>query len=636
LLPRVLLRVEEQIQGAMNSPEALYEALKVYLMLGLRGPMDKDLIMIWMITDWEFAYPDPAREQMRADLAFHLDALLSQPMQEIALNGEMVERAQDILVEMPLAQRVYNGIINSTAAAQLPEFRPVEFGGPNIGRAMVRTSGKPMSEGIKGIYTYAGFNNVFLDEALGVAERVQSESWVLGPRGEAAQTEAAIATLSREVLDIYYTEFLEQYNTLLGDLDIVPMQSLSHAAEVTNILAGPTSPISYVLTAVAEQTELTRVETVVDTGELTDRATDIGITELIGGQSTRTRLLLQALQASAQTGDDGPVQLEPGEFVEQRFDWLHQMVLRTEDQPSQLDTLMLALNSVYLELNRLSIRTGALDGGGGSEALLAFQEATSRLEGPLQRWASQITTGSSGITSEGTRAGIDARWKSQVLPFCEQAIAGRYPFTPNGTADVGMQDFQRLFAPDGLINTFFNENLIQHVDTRTRPWTWNPSSTTDLGISDAVLAQFQAAADIREAFFGLGSAPSVSFQITPFSLAQGADVAVLEIDGTQVTYSQAGGQAVPSTISWPGAVGFARIGLSPPGQGVENDISVEGPWAMFKLLRAAQWRDSTASDRKNLIFSVGGRLVSYRIQFGSVINPFELAALTTFSCPTSF
>jgi len=292
-------------------------------------------------------------------------------------------------------------------------------------------------------------------------------------------------------------------------------------------------------------------------------------------------------------------------------------------------------DSVYLELNRLSIRTGALDGGGGGEALLAFQEATSRLEGPLQRWASQITTGSSGITSEGTRAGIDARWKSQVLPFCEQAIAGRYPFTPNGTADVGMQDFQRLFAPDGLINTFFNENLIQHVDTRTRPWTWNPTSTTDLGISDAVLAQFQAASDIREAFFGLGAAPAISFQITPFTLGD-ADVAVLEIDGTQVTYTQSGGQAVPSTISWPGAVGFARIGLSPPRQGVENDISVEGPWAMFKLLRAAQWRDSTASDRKNLVFSVGGRLVSYRIQFGSVINPFELAALTTFICPTSF
>ena len=635
LLPRALLRVEEQIQGAMNSPEALYEALKVYLMLGLRGPMDKDLIMIWMITDWEFAYPGAPREQMRADLAFHLDALLSQPMQEIALNGELVERAQDILVEMPLARRVYNGIINSTAAAQLPEFRPVEFGGPNIGRAMVRTSGKPMSEGIKGIYTYAGFNNVFLDEALGVAERVQSESWVLGPRGEAAQTEAAIATLSREVLDIYYTDFLEQYNTLLGDLDIVPMQSLSHAAEVTNILAGPTSPVSYVLTAVAEQTELTRVETIVDTGELTDRATDIGITEVIGGQSARTRLLLQALQASAQTEEGGPVQLEPDEFVEQRFAWLHQMVLRTEAQPSQLDTLLAALNSVYLELNRMSIRTGALDAGGGGEALLAFQEATSRLEGPLQRWASQITTGSSGITSEGTRAGIDARWKSQVLPFCEQAIAGRYPFTPNGTAEVGMQDFQRLFAPDGLINTFFNENLIQHVDTRTRPWTWNPTSTSDLGISDAVLAQFQAAADIREAFFGLGAAPAITFQITPFSIGD-AEVSVLEIDGTQITYTQSTGQAAPSTISWPGSVGFARIGLSPPQQGVENDISIEGPWAMFKLLRAAQWRDGAASDRKTLIFSVGGRLASYRIQFGSVINPFELAALTTFSCPTSF
>ena len=34
LLPRLLLRLEEQMQGTINEPELLYEALKIYLMLG--------------------------------------------------------------------------------------------------------------------------------------------------------------------------------------------------------------------------------------------------------------------------------------------------------------------------------------------------------------------------------------------------------------------------------------------------------------------------------------------------------------------------------------------------------------------------------------------------------------------------
>ena len=49
-------------------------------------------------------------------------------MEEIALNGPLVSQVQGILTELPLAQRVYNGIINSTAATALPKWRITEEG----------------------------------------------------------------------------------------------------------------------------------------------------------------------------------------------------------------------------------------------------------------------------------------------------------------------------------------------------------------------------------------------------------------------------------------------------------------------------------------------------------------------------
>ncbi len=39
-LPRLLLRLEDQISSNINNPSILYDALKVYLMLGLQGPMN--------------------------------------------------------------------------------------------------------------------------------------------------------------------------------------------------------------------------------------------------------------------------------------------------------------------------------------------------------------------------------------------------------------------------------------------------------------------------------------------------------------------------------------------------------------------------------------------------------------------
>jgi len=236
-LPRLLLRLEEQMAANMNSPNLLYEALKIYLMLGLQGPMNQELVKEWLLIDWSLAYPGIARQELRDDLDDHLEALLTQPMQEIALNGPLVEQVQGLLSEMPLAQRVYNGIINSATATALPKWRISTAAGPAVKRVMIRSSGKPLNDGIEGIFTFDGFNNVFLPEAVSVAERVQRESWVLGPRGEAEQSDAALLALSRDVLDLYYNDYIARYDSVLGDVDIVPMESLSHAVEVTNVLS---------------------------------------------------------------------------------------------------------------------------------------------------------------------------------------------------------------------------------------------------------------------------------------------------------------------------------------------------------------------------------------------------------------
>ncbi|MCA0872586.1 type VI secretion system membrane subunit TssM [Seohaeicola saemankumensis] len=632
-LPRLLLRLEEQMSGNMNNPDILYEALKIYLMLGLQGPMNADLVKEWMNIDWQVAYPGVARQGLRDDLASHLDALLSQPMEEIALNGPLVEQVQGLLSEMPLAQRVYNGIINSPRATALPKWRITDIGGPAVARVLVRSSGKPLNDGIEGIFTYDGFNTVFLPEAVSVAERVQSESWVLGPRNELDGNQNALLALSRDVLDLYYNDYIARYDAVLADIDIIPMESLSHAVEVTNVLSGPTSPIVNILTEISNETKLTEDRSVINNEALSQGASTVAAIEARSTLSIQGEILMEALLSSAGAGNGEPPK-PPGAYVEERFAWLHQLVARPEGQPSQLDDLMGVLTQVYQALNKMSF-SGVTSGGDGGQAILQFQQAASRIDGPLQRWASQITTGSSGITSEGTRASINARWQASVLPFCEQALDNRYPFNRRARADVAMQDFAKLFAPGGLIDGFFNENLVKFVDTRTRPWTWKRVNDVDLGISQAVLQQMQYAAEIRDAFFTAGPVPAVQFQITPEALDPKAKSVTLEIDGQQVAFAHRGGQPNPVAVTWPGSVGLARVTFEPSKKNIESRLSKDGPWAWFRLLDAAEVRRTNVSDRKRVIFNIGGRIAIFQLQSGSVLNPFALPALSKFSCPKS-
>jgi len=635
-LPRLLWRLEEQMQGNINNPDLLYEALKIYLMLGLVGPMNADLVEEWMMLDWSIAYPGPQRDGLRSELAGHLDAMLNQPMDRIALNNDLVEAVREILSRMPQAQRVYSGIVNSPAASALPPFRLSDVGGPNLGRAIVRSSGAGLNEGVAGIFTYSGFNNVFLNEALGVATRIQRDAWVLGPQDDAQTSEAALLSLSRDVLDLYYTDFVAAYDKLLGDIDIIPMTSLSHAVEVTNVLSGPTSPIVNILNAVARETDLLAIPA--DQAAL-EGAT--GAAGTVGGVlagrklSPTGRLFLEAM-ANAETADGSPPPPEPGAYVTDRFSWLQGLVTGQDGQPSQLDALIATLLEVYQELNNLNIGGGTGTPGVNSTALARFQQAAKGLKGPMERWSQQIAVGSSGIAAGNTRAGIDGMWQANVLPFCAQATKNVYPFNRSATTEISLQDFTRLFAPGGTLDTFFAENLSQLVDVRTRPWTFKKVNDTDLGISDAVLKQFENAAAIRDAFFPGTAAPKWEFEITPFVLDPSAQLVILEIDGQQVGLRQGDAQPRPVRITWPGTVSTARLTLVPPSPTSESTLVRDGPWAWFKMLDAAQKRDMSAPDRKQVIFRVGGRLSSFTLQLGSVQNPFTLSALSAFQCPASF
>jgi type VI secretion system protein ImpL len=506
-------------------------------------------------------------------------------------------------------------------------------GGPAITRVLVRSSGTPLNEGVEGIFTYKGFNEVFLGEALGVAKRIQSESWVLGSYGNMEQSEVALLAISRDVLDLYYSDFIQRYEAILGDVNIIPMDSLAHAVEVTNILSGPTSPIVNLLNAIAEETRLTEDRSAIPTEGLSEGASAVAQLEFRSLLSLEARAFVTALQAAS---TDGVPPKAPGVAVEERFLWLHDLVARRDGLPSQLDELVVILNEVYREMSKLSFSgVASTSGDPENSALFQLTQATARLPGPMQRWTTQIASGSSGITAEGARAQVNGKWAAEVLPFCEQALDNRFPFNRRAAAEVGMADFTRLFAPGGLLDTFFTQNLERYVDTSTRPWTYKKVNGADLGMSEASLVAFQMASEIRSAFFPAGPQPSVPFQVTPEAIDPKAKSVTLEIDGTPVVFTDRDKQPAPVAVNWPGPAGMARVFFEPEARDVENTLRRDGPWGWMRLLGTATIRDTNVPERKRVIFNVGGRIAIFQVQTGSSLNPFALD-MSKFSCPKSF
>ena len=218
--------------------------------------------------------------------------------------------------------------------------------------------------------------------------------------------------------------------------------------------------------------------------------------------------------------------------------------------------------------------------------------------------------------------------------LCQKAVAGRYPFVAGSANDIPLDDFGKLFAPGGLIDTFFNTQLVPFVNTAGGNWKLQPAGEVAPPIGPGDLAQFQRAAAIRDLFFGPGGKdPAVRFDITPLSADNVTKQVTIDLGDQQIVYAHGPVRAV--TVNWPGAnrIISARLAFDPPPSSGAPVIQTSGPWALFRLFDRGTLRQTGSADRYNLDFILGDRQASFEIRAGSVLNPLAPGLLREFAMP---
>ncbi len=108
---------------------------------------------------------------------------------------------------------------------------------------------------------------------------------------------------------------------------------------------------------------------------------------------------------------------------------------------------------------------GANDGG--IDPLLALKADAARQPQPLGRWLTEIATSAIALRSGDPRLQLATIFNAAGGPaeLCSAVVNGHYPFVPNATDDVPIDDFARLFAPGAALDGFVNTLLRRYVDT---------------------------------------------------------------------------------------------------------------------------------------------------------------------------
>ena len=603
LLPRVLVFLQKRMRNASTTDDEFKTAtLRVYLGLGGAGPVDKPFVRKWMEAEWAALYPGPDKTALRDDLNRHFATLVDGPLQQVALDADLIAVVRGQIQKEPVAARAYARLRDSAAAQALSGWNVLDVGGAGVPVAFTRTSGAPLTNGIPGFYTRKGYFDVLLPGLQEAVNQVQADRWVYGEQAGTASGTSVVA----QAITLYRADFEARWTQLLNDLRIRPLTDLGGSVKVMNVLSGPDSVLVKLVNGIVATTDLSAPPA---------DAKDV--------ETLRIRGIIAASMPSA------PGSAEPA----QPFAPLRAAMSGQNGQPSQIAELMRTLQSVYEEVSKTSGSPSGAIGvvqteAGLNDANQKLQSQGRQMPAPVDTWLTGLTSGMSAVTTGAAKTAMAEAWAGGGQKLCQDVAAGKYPFNRRASSAISIDDFNRLFGPNGTMDNFFQQNLKTLVDTSRHPWTLM-SATGAAAVSTDFLSQFEHADAIRQAFFA-GSGATFHYEVIPDYLSGAFNQETLDIGGQTLTYAH--GPVRPTTMVWPAPNDTGvRLSLEPDTAGVQP-LTFDGPWAPFRMIDASS---VYAATRDGFTFSMvmGGQTISFRIKSGSSFNPFTLRDLRQFRCP---
>ncbi|MCS0406550.1 type VI secretion system membrane subunit TssM [Vibrio diabolicus] len=616
--PLLLDSLVTEMESNQQHREYLYETLKTYLMLFNPDKYQQDEVLAWFNFYFERQYPGELNLDLRKGLLQHTQNLLENNGQGFSYNTAAVTNAREVLTQMSLPERAYQRMKIQFSKSHVPSFRLTDVLGPKGLEQFERASGKPLSQGISGFYTYNGFHSIFQIQINRTVKSLMEENWVYGDDLKAHEIDQDSAI--QGVQSRYYQDYVNEWKTLIEDIQLKQAPSLELATEQARVLSGVERPIESLLRAIQKEVGLSKVSL----------SENQKATSEVAGKVAKVKFSNTADRLDMYLPEENGFNVAlPGKEVESHFS----EILRLGEQDfDDIQQAMVNLRSYLSDLsssgnNQKIAYKSILDGTVTQDVAASFARAKELLPRPFNQWLGELSQESVKFAESGSKDHLNQLWVTQVVRPYQRTIAGRYPFEPNASREVRLKDFKRFFGYGGTLDSFFQEYLEPFVDTSKSRWRLEK----EIGVRPETLMVFQRAKRIRQSFFESDNSLRVEFGMKPVYLDQHITRFVLELGKQDLVYKH--GPARVKSLSWPAGQDQTRIVFTPPESKREIAHTYEGEWGIFKLLdQSLKARPESRKDNIVMI-DLKGNKVQLELIPSSAINPFWSNEMERFRCP---
>ncbi len=624
LLPRLLLRLEKYMAANASDPMALYQPLKVYLMLGGQGPMDQGTIKSWVMSDWaNEQFPGADRAPVRKELGEHLTAMLNDTVawpggSKAPLDGTTIASARAGIQTLSMADRAYAVLKQKAISSSGAPWRATEYLSAGDTQAFVNGP-EVLAAEVPFFFTRTGYEKAYQVGLATVTSDLEKDIWVLGDAANMEGTKLELGQVRPGVA----MRYAEDYKAAWEKIATLPKPAnyFKDAAALGSFTRSP-SPLKKLLLQLKENTTFT------------------------GGSAAGKKMIGEAISASrfGRAADSsaklstGGNAFDAGTEITNYFKPLHEYIGGANDQ-APIDQFVAAIKQAASAV----ISAGMMQGGLGSDAVQA-QMATAMGNAmtagggaggappQMQGFVSSVMNGGSSASVSTAQGAISEAYSRAILPDCQTATKDKYPFygkTAEGLdpPDASLVDVQRTFAMNGTVDAFLQQRIMPLLDMSGPVWRWNATSAVTASLSPSSPDEFLKARQLRDLLMG---GLTVKFEAKTFGA--GIDSVDLNVGSSQYKFEPAGSGERPVVWSAQGNVPQASVTLNSAGAKV-LDVTATGPWALFRLMDKARFEKRGGTVYAT--FGSGTKTAAFKVTFPTDQNPFiRGAGVWSFRCPT--
>ncbi|EMP54909.1 type VI secretion protein IcmF [Marinobacter santoriniensis NKSG1] len=631
-LPAIMLGVMSEMSKASHESHERLEHLRVLRMLYDGSGRRENIVTRYMRVYWQRHFPGQRNVQKR--LMNHLQyAMAHTDLARMAEGGDetadmvlapfrsTVRWAQNELGRVSTSDRVYRDLEASADQQFKAPLDLARASGPAFSssfRAAVE-SGKSASDDfrttnpllIPALFTREGLNKWFFGQSRSATELALIDAWVLGRRDDVHFSDADEAELLAQLQTRYAKHYIDAWRGALSHFTVRRFQDLNHGVRILESLSSGDRPLARLLKQVRDNTVF-----IPQTGDETEASRNIL------EQSPHFRMLND---------------------IQRQFSDLNQLTRKVVDQPSGLEQITRVINDLHQYLRNIQESPGvgkaALAAARarlslqGADPIFTLQRIADNQPEPLKRILHRVANESWRVVLDQAVAQLEREWYRNVFQPFQQSLAGRYPFNPDATENVTLEDFERFFGSDGILQTFYENKLKLFLEEY--PEQVGHARKTNLVRHD-VLKALDRAKRIRSAYFTLSGNLDVEFALEPLNLSANKRRSVVNVDGQLVEFSHGPRQSIP--LVWPNTLRDtveSRITLVPIQiNRSPRSLSENGPWALFRLLDRADIT-GVSDSAVDVRFRVDDGEMRYRLHAASNINPFTQKLLAGYRLPRS-